>query len=246
MRELTVPEIQKRKEEALNFYLEHLLAGEGKGLIGKVFLFGSVAKGFPVPESDIDLLIFGLKDIEKIREKCADAALETWIKFSESVEPLIYCMDDFRILNSYFLYKVTHEGKEVHAVEEEELRNAEARAYLDLATEYLEGAKRSHEANDFRISIDAAYNAVELCAKGLLLLKGLSIPRSHGGVVGEFGKEYIKTGVLPDKIGRRFHDALEVRNKARYDVHTRITKETAGEVLDLAFIFVDELQRRLG
>lgn len=193
-RELTIPEVQKRKEGALNFYLEHLLAGEGKNIISKVFLFGSVAKGSPAPESDIDLLIFGLKDFETIREKCADAALKTWIKFSVGVEPLIYCMDNFRIMDSYFLYKVISEGKEVYGMDEEELQNAEARAYLDLATEYLEGARRSYEANDFRISIDAAYNWVELCAKGLLLLKGSSIPRSHGGVVGEFGKEYIRQG----------------------------------------------------
>jgi uncharacterized protein (UPF0332 family) len=86
----------------------------------------------------------------------------------------------------------------------------------------------------YRLAVDAAYNAAELCAKGLLLLKLNNIPTSHGGIIGMFGELFVKTEVVPNQIGRGLNKNLQLRNKARYDCHALITKEDAEKAIDLA------------
>ncbi|MBU1599244.1 HEPN domain-containing protein, partial [bacterium] len=71
-------------------------------------------------------------------------------------------------------------------------------------------------------------------AKALLLLELDEIPSSHGGVVGEFGKLYIRTERIEREIGRRLNKALDLRNKARYVYNAEISALQAEEVLKLA------------
>lgn len=233
------------KRDALKFFLDSLTAPGGKGKVGKVYLFGSLARGTASEGSDIDLAIFGVKDLEEIREQAGEAFFETWAQFRESVEPLVYCMDDYRNPSSPFLLRVLQEGEEVFSMEEPDLRRREAEAYLGLAQEYLEGARFCLEGGNLRLAVDAGYNAIELAAKGLLGLKGLAIPKSHGGVIGELGRVYIRAGLLPEAFGRRLHQALEVRNRARYDYHSRITPEGAGDVVELATRLIGFLDEAL-
>ena len=234
-----------KKRDALKFFLDSLTGPGGKGKVGKVYLFGSLAKGTSREGSDIDLVIFGVEDLEEIRAEAGEAFFETWARFRESVEPLVYCMDDYRHPSSPFLLRVLREGEEVFSMAEPDLRRREAEAYLGLAREYLEGARFCLEGGNLRLAADAGYNAIELAAKGLLGLKGLSIPKSHGAVVGELGRVYIRTGLLPEALGRRLHQALELRNRARYDYHSRITPEAAGDVVELATRLIGFLDEAL-
>lgn len=99
----------------------------------------------------------------------------------------------------------------------EEMRKEEAIGFSGLAMEFLDGARAALDRGHFRISVDAAYSAAELCAKGLILLEGGELPGSHGGVVGEFGRLYALAGKASRELGRRFSLALELRNRARYE-----------------------------
>ena len=119
-------------------------------------------------------------------------------------------------------------------MQENELKRQEAKNYLILASEYLEGATESLKSKRIRIAIDTGYNAAELTAKALLLLELDEIPSSHGGVVGEFGKLYIKTERIEREIGRRLNKALDLRNKARYVYNAEISALQAEEVIKLA------------
>lgn len=180
-----MPGTTSKKLDALKFFLDSLTGPGGKGRVGKAYLFGSLARGTADEESDIDLVIFGVEDLEAIRAEAGEAFFETWARFRESVEPLVYCMDDYRTPSSPFLLRVLQEGEEVFSMEEPDLRRREAEAYLGLAREYLDGARFCLEGGNLRLAADAGYNAIELAAQGLLGLKGLPIPKSHGGVVGE-------------------------------------------------------------
>ena len=93
----------KKKREALDFFTDMLLRSEVKDVIGKIILFCSVAKGEATCESDIDVLVFTFGDLSKVSYACADAAMWTGIETKESVEPLVYCVDDLRYINSYFI-----------------------------------------------------------------------------------------------------------------------------------------------
>lgn len=92
---------------------------------------------------------------------------------------------------------------------------------------------------------DGAYNACELCCKGLLLLQLKDIPRTQGGIVQKFGELYVKPKMVPELTGRQLNLSLDLRNKIRYDFHARIDREGADEVLKLAEVLSDTLENQL-
>jgi uncharacterized protein (UPF0332 family)/predicted nucleotidyltransferase len=225
--------IQLKKQKALDFFVKELLKPETRKSIAKIVLFGSLLKGEPKEESDIDLLVITTDSSTEISNACADASFETAMATGESVEPLVRCVDDIRYPQSYFLYSVIGRGKEIYRMDGEELRRKEARNYLNLSSEYLDGARANSQRGYFRIAVDAAYNACELAIKGLLLLRLPDIPGSHGGIVNKFGELYVKAGDVPKEMGRGINLALEKRNNARYEPHVQISKDQAEEIIDL-------------
>ena len=116
---------EERKKNALKYFKERLLKSEARDLIAKIVLFGSVARGEAGEESDIDVLVFALGDLRKVREACADASLWTSIKTGESVQPLVYSIDALRF-PSFFIYKSVREGEVVFEMEEEEMLRRDA------------------------------------------------------------------------------------------------------------------------
>ena len=130
-------------------------------------------------------------------------------------------------------------------MDEAQIRREESRGYGDLAMEYLECATDSLKSGHTRIAVDAAYNAAELCAKGLLLLKMDKLPTSHGGVVIKFSEIYIKEGLVERNIGRAMNKALALRNKSRYDRHALIGSTEAKDVLKLTEDMIRILDKTL-
>ena len=79
-----------------------------------IFLFRSFSRDEGDEGSDIDLLIFSSNRLDKVREVCVDLSFQAALKYGESIEPLVYCIDEMRYLNSNFVYSVLTRGKEVH------------------------------------------------------------------------------------------------------------------------------------
>lgn len=233
----------RRKWEALNRFTQKLLSGPCRAHVAKIVLFGSLAKEESRPESDVDVLVFSFNGRESLREACAEAAFEVAVETGEGLSPLVYPLSEYFSPRTYFTYRATRFGKEVFSVADSELKQREIRALGRLAEVYLAGAERSFNAGDLRIAIDAAYNAAELCVKGLLLLRLDDIPGSHGGLVGKFGELYVQTGELPRELGRRLNKGLEARAAARYDYAAQITEEMARDVLQLARELLGHLQQ---
>lgn len=234
-----------RKREALDFFTQKLLTSEVKDSIAKIILFGSFLKGKTKADSDIDLFIAALDNLNAVSDICAELSLEALFKYGERIEPLVGSIKDLRRNDSYFTRRVLKGGKEIFSMKEEALRKGEAGNSLNLAVEYLNQSRANLELGNFRLIVDGAYNAAELCAKGLLLLKGEEIPKRHGSIVKRLSEAYIKTGELPREIGRAFNRSLEIRSKARYEYHAAITEHEAKEMLKLAEEFVKALEDRL-
>ncbi len=234
------------KRQALDDFTARLLSGPLKDYIARIVLFGSVLDGEDHPESDVDVLVFGTDRLRELSEACAAASFETAVRWGESVEPLVYCTDDMRFPQSYFLYDTLRRGKEIYRMDEETLRRKEAEAALALAREYLASAEDAAAHQHYRMAVDGAYNSTELAVKGLLhLVKLEKMPGSHGGMVQMFGKHYVMTGLVAPEQGHKLNVHLELRNKARYDFHTRITKDDARETLALAREFIAFLDAQL-
>jgi uncharacterized protein (UPF0332 family) len=193
----------------------------------------------------VDLLVLARDRPREVSELAAEAAFRASTASGRSVEPLVYCLDAARHPQSAFLRRALAEGKEVYAAPDAELRAAEARAYLNLSRDYLAAARRSAAAGDFRLAVDGAYNAAELAAKGLLVLRIDALPKTHGGIAVRFGEVYVLGGELPGEVGRAFHRALEVRNHGRYDWHAEIDAAAASAVAALADRLAGALERLL-
>jgi uncharacterized protein (UPF0332 family)/predicted nucleotidyltransferase len=228
------PIILRLKKDAAKDFTKILLASDIGGEVIKVILFGSVAKEEAKEESDIDLLVIASGSLDKVRDASAEASFQTWLKFHQGVEPLVYCIDSLRFRNSTFLEEVLRRGQEVFSVSEDERLKKEAGDYLSLSEQYLDSARRNLSEGDFLVAIDVAYNSAELCTKALILLKKDNIPGSHGGVVNRFGELYVQSGEVPKGLGRSLNRHLELRNRARYDPHAEITPEGAKRVIDMA------------
>lgn len=226
--------VLRLKKDAAKDFTQVLLASEVSEQVIKVVLFGSVTKEEAKEESDIDLLVIASGSLDRVRDVSAETSFQTWLKFHQAVEPLIYCMDSLRFGNSSFLEQVLLRGQEVFSVPEDERLKKEARDYLSLAEEYLSSARRNQSEGDLRVAIDVAYNSAELCAKALILLGAAEIPGSHGSIVNKFGELYVQSGEVPKELGRSLNRHLELRNRARYDPHVEITPESAKGVIGLA------------
>jgi uncharacterized protein (UPF0332 family) len=217
-----------------------------KDHIARIVLFGSVLDGGDQPGSDVDVLVIGTDRLRELSEACAAASFDTAMQWGESVEPLVYCTDDMRFPQSYFLYDTLRRGKEIYRMDEEMLRRKEAEAALALAREYLASAEDAAAHRHYRLAVDGAYNSAELAIKGLLhLIKLERMPSSHGGTVQMFGKHYVVTGLVAPEQGHKLNVHLELRNKARYDFHARITQDDARDTLALAKEFIAFLEAQL-
>lgn len=122
----------------------------------------------------------------------------------------------------------------------------EAKDYLKLAKVYYDIAKcRDNKKEHWRGVVDANYNSAELCIKGLLKLKIIEIPSTHGGVAQEFGLHYIKTGMLAKDYGRIINKSLRLRNLARYDCYAEITEAEIKEVNALTKTLIEFLEQEI-
>ena len=228
------PHAVLKKRQALDFFLTHLCRSEVKDAVAKVVLFGSLARGEARADSDIDLLVFATDRLDKVSEACAEASLCSGIEKQESVEPLIRDADTLFYTDSYFLTRALREGEEVYSMAEDELARKGAQNALRLAEEYIELARYDLEGEQLRGTVDAGYNAAELCVKGLLILHQQPLPRTHGGLVQKFGEMYVQTAKVERKLGRGLNQALQFRNNARYDAHAAVTTRQARQTITLA------------
>lgn len=101
-----------KKETALKFFSKKLLKNF-KQDIKAIYLFGSLARGLAQKDSDIDILVFS-HNPQKTSPAVWDISLETYGKFGESIEPLVYSSKKYKNPNSYFLYQAINNGKKLY------------------------------------------------------------------------------------------------------------------------------------
>ncbi|MFQ6058222.1 MAG: HEPN domain-containing protein [Anaerolineae bacterium] len=226
--------LHRLKLEALMVFLEELLRSPVRSEIAKVILFGSALEGDVGEESDIDLLVFGIRDRQAIRNMCAEAAFQTGLRTGESVQPLVYPLSRYYHPASFFMHRSARRGKEVYSMEEKALKMALLEGKYGLASSYLRVARYVLANGDYREAADLAYNAAEALVKGLLLIEMDALPKTHGGLVNRFGDLYARTGKVPAEWGRDLHLALETRSRARYEEEATIAREDALAIIALA------------
>jgi uncharacterized protein (UPF0332 family) len=119
-----------------------------------------------------------------------------------------------------------------------------ARAHLEKALDRLRVAEKLFRGGDYEDAVSRAYYAMYHAARAVLSTVNV-FPKTHEGVVSEFGKRFVLTGVVQKELGRDLADAKAARETYEYSVTSKVGKAEAGTILSNAQRFVEAVKRVL-
>ncbi len=112
---------------------------------------------------------------------------------------------------------------------------------IEKAKKFMKSAKLLLDVDDFDSSASRIYYAMHYMVEALLLTKNLRI-KSHRGLISIFGKEFIKTKILPKEVGRQLKDAFDKRQIGDYEISVKINKKDIEELLKIGQRFIEKLR----
>jgi uncharacterized protein (UPF0332 family) len=118
----------------------------------------------------------------------------------------------------------------------------EIRDLLDRSGRSIDAAKLLLEEGYRDFAASRAYYAMFYAVEALLLSKGLSFSK-HSGVIAEFGKKFIKTGIFDSRHHRSLIDAFNTRNAGDYGAADSVSDERANQTITDAADLLAEVKR---
>ena len=115
-------------------------------------------------------------------------------------------------------------------------------AFLQRASETLNAARTLYDAGYYRESVSRAYYAMFYAVEAALLHSGHAV-KTHRGTHILFNEYFVKTGLLPEKIGIDLRRDFENRQAADYDLDLDIPEHIARQAIDKAAQFTEDLTR---
>jgi len=120
----------------------------------------------------------------------------------------------------------------------------EAEILMKNAYEKL-GAARTLFKNEFYgDAVSRAYYAMFFAGKALLAEKGI-YPRTHRGLISQFGLELVKNGEFKKELFDLLTRAQEDREEADYGLFPELDEEEAKIIIDGAELFLEECKSLL-
>lgn len=120
-------------------------------------------------------------------------------------------------------------------------------ACIDLlmshAAESLQIAQELHENEHFGVSFSRAYYTMFYAAQAALLHLDLQF-RRHSAVIAAFGKEFVKSGILPASFSRSLRNGFDLRVDCDYKL-TSVPKEEAVFAVEKADDFLRAVREYL-
>lgn len=112
-----------------------------------------------------------------------------------------------------------------------------SRYRLQTAAEDLEAAKLLFENGKYRIANNRAYYAIFHSMRAVLALDSYD-SRKHSGIIAEFRRRYIRTGVFPKEMSDMIGDAFTIRNASDYDdMFLAGREETAEQITNAETVY---------
>jgi len=112
------------------------------------------------------------------------------------------------------------------------------------AKESLKAAKDLLRNGYFDFSASRSYYTMFYIAEAVLLTKSLHFSK-HKAVISTFGKEFIKTGIIPSNLHRYIMNAFDIRQAGDYGPLNSVNKEKAKMLIDQAKEFIDTIEAYL-
>ncbi|MBU2573352.1 MAG: HEPN domain-containing protein [Elusimicrobia bacterium] len=115
---------------------------------------------------------------------------------------------------------------------------------IEKAKEDIKAAELLIGAGLCRIAVSRAYYAMFYIAEALLLAKGLSFS-SHKGVISNFGREFVKSGIFDKKFQKALSGIFKLRQNCDYDPLPKIDESKTGQALQNAKEFLNKAKTYL-
>lgn len=115
---------------------------------------------------------------------------------------------------------------------------------IEKAEHKLNSATILFERGIYDDAISRAYYSMFYAAKALLSLKE-RYPRTHRGVLLQFGLEFVKSGIIEDYYAKAITTAQERRERADYDIYYNPSKEEAEAIIEDARKFIDRIKKAI-
>ena len=228
--------IDSNRAKILDRFTKELRDQLGQSILA-LYLFGSVAKGSANPGSDIDVLVIysGISE-RALLEAAADISFRIACEHGELIETIPMSKEEYdqSLGRSPFLWEVLKFGTPFYTILRGTEWELDFRDYLSLAQEFLGYARDALKEGKLRLVIDSGYNASELLVKALIISTKEPLASSHGGIVGQFGKLFVLTGIFDQQTGRNLNLSLDLRGKARYKPGAQLSRSDAEIVISLA------------
>ncbi len=115
------------------------------------------------------------------------------------------------------------------------------------AVEFLSDAGAAHKEGRHRTAVNRAYYAALNAARAVLILEGAS-PETHEGTITILSLRFVKTGLLPVDIARKFKTLLSRRTDVDYgDFDTIDSREALESVRSAAGIVktIDKVRKKM-
>lgn len=115
---------------------------------------------------------------------------------------------------------------------------------IDIAKERIAYADEIMNLGDYKTVANRSYYAVFSAMRAVLALDGFD-SKKHSGIIAEFRKNYLKTGILPKELSPMIDGLVEARQGSDYDDFYIISKEEVEEQLENSKKFIFEVEKFL-
>lgn len=115
---------------------------------------------------------------------------------------------------------------------------------LEHADECLEAAKSLLESKNYKSAANRSYYAVFHGMRAVLALDLIDM-KHHSGIISEFRRLYIKTGVFDVKLSQIISVLFDIRNDSDYDDFFVVSKDEVIEQIENAGYFLSEIKKYL-
>lgn len=115
---------------------------------------------------------------------------------------------------------------------------------LDTAKDCLKDAQILINSDSFKASANRSYYAVFHAMRAVLVFDEFD-SKKHSGIISEFRKRYIKTGILSAEISKIIDIQFSVRTHSDYDDFYIISKSESVNQLIEAEKMVEEIEKYL-
>ena len=115
---------------------------------------------------------------------------------------------------------------------------------FDHAKEALKDAENLLKVKSYKASANRSYYAIFHSMRAVLALDAIDM-KSHKGVISEFRKLYVKTGVFQVKLSDIITDLFKIRTSSDYEDFYVISKQEIEYQISNAKIFIKEVEKYL-